>query len=62
MFFQTLGYTYYLKHEQQCFFFGRSRMFYTLIKHVATASVLNGLKNERSYLFICEVTFKVNVV
>ena len=26
------------------------------------ADVVNGLKNERYYLFICEVIFKINVV
>ena len=45
-----------IKHETQ------SSVSFTVIKHALHASVLNGLKNERYYLFICEVIFKINVV
>ena len=41
---------YYLKHETQ------SNVLYP--DKARTASVLNSLKNERYYLFICEVIFK----
>ena len=55
---------YYLKHEQQCFIRYKTRDAVDVLysDKARTASVLNGLKNERYYLFICEVIFKINVV